>query len=355
MDILNTLILFIGSYTLAPDNFGIYVYSFNQNTGESQIINSYKIENPSYLSLSPCKKTLFALQEVPNSSIATSYSVIGDSALKENNTQQTKGGDACFIANNGKIAINANYSGGSLSVFPISESGGLLPASQVIQFTGNATEKDGYNGLRPDRQQAPHLHSVYFSHCNNYIFAADLGNDCIYRFNIVNDTICISSKYIINTPFGSGPRHIAFSKDGGSLYLINEISGTILLFSDIYKTPKLEQEIAVVPKSIGSLEGTYGCADIHLSPCGNYLYASQRVKNDGVAIFKVGKNNVLERIGFQPTGGHPRNFTITPNGKFLLVASRDNNNIEVYNINNTGLLERANTINGIHKPVCIIF
>lgn len=355
MDLLNTLILIIGSYTLAPDSDGIYVYSFNQENGEAQRLSTNKIENPSYLTFSPDKKTLFALQEVPKNSIATSYTINRASGrLTENITQQTKGGDACFIANNGEIVITANYSGGSLTVFPITPNGELLPATQTIQFSGGAANKESYKGARPDRQQLPHLHSVYFAPQQNFIFAADLGNDCIYRFNLKGNKIDTQSKYIIQTPSGSGPRHIAFSDNGDSFYIINEISGTILLYSDIYSTPQLQQEAPVVPQEDNNL-GTYGCADIHISPCSNYLYASQRVKNEGIAIFKIDKiTSKLERVGFQPTGGHPRNFAITPNGNFLLVASRDNNNIEVYNIDKeTGLLTLCNIITNINKPVCI--
>ena len=77
--------------------------------------------------------------------------------------------------------------------------------------------------------------------------------------------------------------------------------------------------------------GAKGSADIHLSPDGKFLYASNRLQADGVAIFKVSPSDgTLTKVGYQLTGIHPRNFTITPNGKYLLVACRDTNEIQVF-------------------------
>lgn len=101
--------------------------------------------------------------------------------------------------------------------------------------------------------------------------------------------------------------------------------------------------------------GAKGSADIHLSPDGKFLYASNRLKADGVAIFKVSPaDGTLTKVGYQLTGIHPRNFTITPNGKYLLVACRDTNEIQVFVRDaETGLLQDTGKTIHTDKPVCL--
>ena len=101
--------------------------------------------------------------------------------------------------------------------------------------------------------------------------------------------------------------------------------------------------------------GGRGGADLHLSPDGRYLYASNRLKADGISVFKVNpQTGKLRKVGYQLTDSHPRNFAITPNGRYLLCACRDGNSIQIFERDaNTGLLKlQPNTIR-LKKPVCI--
>ena len=87
-----------------------------------------------------------------------------------------------------------------------------------------------------------------------------------------------------------------------------------------------------------------------------FVYASTRLKGDGITIFRVNGDGTLTRVGKQSTGKHPRNFAITPNGKFLLVACRDANKIQVFSRDkNTGLLKNTNQDIHLSHPVCIRF
>ena len=106
-----------------------------------------------------------------------------------------------------------------------------------------------------------------------------------------------------------------------------------------------------------SLTKTLGSADIHISPDGKFVYASHRLKDEGVSIHAVdAKTGLLTNVGFQPTAAHPRNFAITPNGKYLLVACRDSNVIEVFRRDiTTGKLTNTHNNIKLGKPVCIQF
>ena len=149
---------------------------------------------------------------------------------------------------------------------------------------------------------------------------------------------------------GSGPRHLVFSPNGKYAYLMSELSGKVTVYS--YSDGKL--------KELQSIAADYanarGGADIHVSPDGSFVYASTRLKGDGITIFRVNNNGTLTRVGAQRTGKHPRNFAITPNGKFLLVACRDDNSIQVYSRDkSTGMLKNTNQDVILSHPACIKF
>ena len=103
--------------------------------------------------------------------------------------------------------------------------------------------------------------------------------------------------------------------------------------------------------------GAKGSADIHITPDGKFLYASNRLKADGIAIFAVDSDKgTLTKIGYELTGIHPRNFVITPNGRYLLVACRDSNLIQIFEIDKeTGLLTDTGEKIETSRPVCLKF
>jgi 6-phosphogluconolactonase (cycloisomerase 2 family) len=244
----------------------------------------------------------------------------------------------------------ANYGGGSISSFQVNSDGSLTRATSVISFKGS--------GADSVRQAGPHLHSVRYSPDGLFLFASDLGTDKLYRFT-VNDSpfegqpaILESSLKEFITPAGTGPRHFDFHPDGGRyLYLLGELSGEVIVYD--YHFGELVQKQVIPADSVGAR----GSADIHVSPDGRFLYASNRLQADGIAIFSINPDDgTLTKVGYQLTARHPRNFIITPNGRYLLAAGRDDNKIQVFAIDGeTGLLTDTNEDIEISKPVCLKF
>jgi 6-phosphogluconolactonase (cycloisomerase 2 family) len=262
------------------------------------------------------------------------------------NTQLTQGGAPCYIniTPDGKSVITANYMGANISLIRLDSSGRLTENVKTIVFTGEGEIKN--------RQDQPHLHCVEFTPDGKHLLANDLGTDKIHAFPLNSDgKLDEKAGFDINLEPASGPRHICFSKDGRFAYLINEISGKVTTLSYDGKglTPIQYIEADTV--------NAQGSADIHLSPDGKFLYASNRLKADGIAIFSVNQETgLLTKAGYQLTGIHPRNFVITPDGRYLLVACRDSNWVQIFERDEkTGLLIDTGKRIETSKPVCLKF
>lgn len=346
----SNLSMVIGTYT-DSGSYGLYSCSFNEETGNFSVLDSCKIINPSYLTFSENGEFIYSVSELPNDS-ASVYSLkfTPESGKMEIlNSQPTQGFDPCYVSTNGKVVVTANY-GGSMSVFPIEKDGTLGALSQLFEGT--------IGGPDTMRQTTPHVHCAEFSVDGNHLYVSDFSADRLMVYKVEEENSKIiplitdnSHNLAIELDPDYGPRHIVFDKTGKFGYVIGELSGLVTVLEKDSNTFKTKQVIDADPFI------ARGSADIHISPKGRYLYASNRLQNDGIAIFKIDSGTgMLSKAGYQLTGIHPRNFAITPNGKFLLCACRDSNEIQIYSINEeTGLLTSTGTNIPLSKPVCIKF
>ncbi|MDR0865212.1 MAG: lactonase family protein [Candidatus Symbiothrix sp.] len=340
------LYLIVGSYSDGTTP-GISVYNFESRTGDFEYVSDVKgVVNPSYLVVSPDEQFIYSVNETGNGAVSSFTFDKTTGTLSLINYQFTEGADPCYININKEATfiVTANYSGGNISVFPLSRKGCIEPLSQKIDFS-----KEG--DLVPS-----HIHTVVFSPDGKYLYATDLGKDKIYTFIVagkddearlyetVNSTVELKS--------GSGPRHLAFSPDEKFIYSINELAGTVAAFE---YNEGIRSNIQYIASDTTPGVGEKGSADIHLTPDGRFLYASNRLKADGIAIFSVHpETGILTKTGYQETGIHPRNFLISPNGKFLLCANRDSHTVQIFTINpETGLLQFTGKEIVVDKPVCL--
>lgn len=348
----NELYLLVGTYTLGEDSDGLFLYKLNIDTKSADSLLAVKADNPSYFTLSRNEDFIYAVGESGDKSTISAFSFDkSNNSISHINTVSAEGADPCYIEidDSGHNLFTANYSSGSISVFSVGEQGRLSSANFVVNFEGSGPDKT--------RQSSSHLHSVRLSPDGVYLFATDLGADKIYRFPYLNSVfegqpaILQTDIREFNVPVESGPRHFDFHPSGKYMYLLGEISGQIVVF-DYNEGDLIEKQII-----LSDTLGARGAGDIHVSPNGRFLYSSNRLKGDGIAVFSIDENTgELTKIGYQDTGKHPRNFVISPDGSLLLVACRDENKIQVYNIDgNTGLLTDTGNDILVNRPVCLKF
>lgn len=337
-----TVMMVVGTYTDGGSR-GVYSYRFNQETGEAEVLDSLEMTNPSYLTISPIEQLIYVVSETNDDKASLNIVKINkNGCMRLLDTDPTNGADPCYVATNGEVVLTANYSGGSMSVFQLNKGG--KQAELTEKFLG-AT-----GGSDRSRQNAPHVHCACFTPDGKYALATDFSADRILSFRIKGKKV-IDNGVAANVTADSGPRHLTFSNDGRFAYLMSELSGRVTVFS--YEQGKLEKLQEIVSDHVGARGG----ADIHLSPDGRFLYSSNRLKDDGIAIFAVNsETGLLNRVGYQLTGAHPRMFNITPNGRFLLCCCRDSNKIQVFSRDqNTGLLTDTHQDIPLSKPVCVQF
>ena len=296
--------LFVGNYA-----DGIYAYDFDvekgevvPGEGEYGSVAAAPLPNPSFMTI--FGNHLWAVSEMPDASAAVYAWRFDGNGFTFLNSQPTglpeHGEDPCYVATDGmgNLAV-ANYSGGSLAIYKVLEDGRIAPMDTLVL--------SGIGG--------PDLTDLTPLGARNYRTAVQLPPDF-------------------------GPRHIITAD--GRAFVIGELSGDIAVLNPI-GGGRFEIKQIVKADQVDAR----GAADLHFSADGEYLYASLRLKNDGIAIFKADADNTLSFIGYQTTGPHPRNFTVLKD--WVLVACRDSDQIEIYaRDEKTGLL--SDTGRRIHTP-----
>lgn len=342
--------LLVGTYTNDCKSDGIYIYDFNTETGIAKLKNaSSKVSNPSYLTVSADNKKIYSVNENGKSSTISAFNFNPNSgAVSLMNKQDSQGADPCYLIDDEKHVIVANYSGGNISVFGKNTDGSLTKAQQIIRHEGKS--------INLKRQESPHVHMVQFSPDKQFVLANDLGTDRIYLYRYFPDSEkdVLQFKDTIAIKSGSGPRHLTFSPNGKFVYLLQELDGTLTVFA--YQNGKLRriQETTVIAKDF---TGETSAADIHITPDGKFLYATNRGQANTISVFSIDAAGKLTHKKTMPSGGKgPRNFTLDPTGNFVLVAHQYSNDIVVFKRDTlTGLLEDTGKNIALCAPVCLVF
>ena len=345
--------LIVGTYTGGKSE-GVYVFSFDSRNGDAREVSHVKTSNPSFVAISPDKQFVYAVHED-----AASNGKGGEiSAYRFNKStgklvyinQAPTGGDhPCFVEvdRTGKWVFAGNYTSGSLSVLPVKPGGGVGEPIQTIQHEGS--------GPNRERQEKPHVHCTLMSADNRFLFVPDLGIDrvMIYEFDSRTGKLKAARQPFVQSPGGAGPRHITFHPSNRYAYLVEELTGTVEVYQYQSGNLKQVQRISTMPAGDTSFPGS---ADIHVSPDGKFLYASNRSTVNTLAIFRISPvTGLLQLIGHQSTLGQtPRNFNFDPSGKFLLVANQNSDQVVIFRRDSkTGLLTDTGRRIDVGKPVCL--
>jgi 6-phosphogluconolactonase len=351
-------LVYVGTYT-GEKSKGIYSSRLDMKTGElSPPKLAAETPNPTFLAVHPNNKVLYAANETSKfngkpSGAVTAFSIDPASGTLTLLNQQLSGGAGpCHVAldHSGKVALVANYGGGSIASYPITSDGSLGEVATFIQHQGTS--------VNPQRQEGPHAHCINVDPNNKFVLATDLGLDkvLVYKLDLATARLVPNDPPFGSLPKGAGPRHFAFSRDGHYCYVINELNCTLSAFSYNPRTGTLK-ELQTVSTLPGERERKDSTAEIEVHPSGKFLYGSNRGHNTIVVFGINSRTGKLTLVEHQSTQGKtPRNFGIDPTGKYLLAANQDSDNVLVFNIDqSSGKLNPTGHQVQVGGPVCIKF
>ena len=351
------LVFYVGTAT-SEDAGGIFQSQIDLETGVvAKPMLAVAASRTTFIWLHPTENVLYSVAEVLSETgekmpaIAAWKINAGDGKLTKINHQSAEGAGPCFVTvrSDGKYAAVANYGSGSIAIYPLKPDGSIEPASGKVQHEGS--------GPLTSRQAGPHAHSVRFDPSGQRLLAADLGTDDVFIFDIQPDGSLKPAEVpsLINPP-GSGPRHFVFSPDNRFVLSLGELSGTISTFAYDAVSATPTSTISTVAADLPD-DANRWCAEILFHPSLPVVYCSNRGPQE-IAVFDFeAKSGDLTRRGAVACGGKtPRNFRLTPDGRFLLVANQDSDNIAVFKVDSkTGDLTLTDQQISVPKPMCIKF
>lgn len=331
--------LLVGSYTQGQSQ-GIYRLQFDSRSGQLDTtpLQVFKSANPSWLTLSGDQRQLFVVNENgPGQAdvVGRVSSVAIDPKTRQLsliNQVQSLGNEPTHssLSVDGQYLFVSNYSvvadpGGSLAVLPVSREGRLSPPVQLSSHPASR--------VNPERQQSAHVHSTVSSPDGRFVFANDLGADqvFVYRYDPKANPehpLTAATPASVQLPPGSGPRHLLFAADGKHAYLSMEMSAQVAVFD--YQDGTLTQRQRV-DLAAGQPAAKKAAAALHASADGKFLYVSNRGTANELLVFAIDPNTgelkELQRRSVE--GDHPREFSLDPSGRFVLVANQKSNQIVV--------------------------
>lgn len=343
---------------------GIYLTDFDAATGKlTEPKRAAEYKGPGWIEFHPSKPILYTIGS-PNTPFEDKSGAVAAFKIGEGNSlefisETSSGGQGpCHIVTDGRVLAVANYGNGNFATIKLDENGALGKPVSVITKKGE--------GPHP-RQKGPHSHGVYIPKAaatatgdgwvSHYLLEPDLGLDrvFIYDVNINTGEAKPSSPEAFGTKPGAGPRHLAISPDGKSVYVINELDNTIQVSSS--DGEGAYEVIQTVPTLPADFEGKSTTSEIEVHPNGKFVYGSNR-GHDSIAVYsRDTETGKLTLVQHAPCGGKtPRHFKIDPSGKWMLIGHQDSNTISVLPLDvATGKLGEPGSTVSAPKPICLLF
>ena len=344
--------LLIGTYSGKGNTNGIHVYRFNSQSGAFKMTRPVtELANASYLAISKDRRNVYAVSESRGEGSVNAFSFDPISGtLKFMNSVPAVGPCYVSVDDHKKVVFAGNYGGGSVQAAHLNPDGSLVADKvQTIQHSGSSVVKG--------RQEKPHVHAAVLSKDDRFLLVPDLGTDKVNLYEVdpsQSEALTIAKMPFLAVKPGGGPRHLIFHPNGKYAYLVLEIEGAVMALDYHHGKLTAKQTISMMDDSF---KGKVSGADIHVSPDGKFLYASNRGDANEIAIYSIDKTGALTFIKRQSVLGEtPRNFAIDPTGNFLLAANMNTNEVIIFKRDQkTGLLAPTGKKIEAEKPVCLKF
>jgi len=292
-------------------NGQISIFTLDAKLGKLTLVKSVAAGNyPSFLAFDPKLANLYAVNEA-DAKVASFRVNPKTGDLTFLNRVESGGGAPAHVIvdHSGKYVMVANYNGGTTRVFAIAADGSLGPRTD-------------------DKSPGTNSHMILPDPGNEFAFVINKGSDTVtqYRFDASKGTLSPNAPPAVMTAAGAGPRHLAFHPNGKYAYLIAELNDTL----SAYRYDRTLGQLAFIESKSTLPTGADGsantCAEVVVAPSGKFVYGSNR-GHDSIARFSIDTaTGKITFIDTTPSGGNvPRSFTLSDDGKLMLVANESGN------------------------------
>jgi 6-phosphogluconolactonase len=344
--------VYLGTYTEGSSK-GIYVARLNADTGALSAPKlAVATPDPSYLALAPDGKHLYSANEIAgNSGLVSAFAIQPASGQLELLNQKDSGGSSpCHVSVDatGQTLLVANYGTGTFKSLPILSDGRLGDGGTLMQDEGRS--------VNPDRQTGPHAHYLGADPSDRFVLGCDLGTDkiMVYHLDEINARLVPNHPAFSSVTPGSGPRHLVFSRDDKSVYVVDEMACTVTWFDWDNRRGQLTQRqtVSALPED-QAVRPEFTAAEIMLHPNGRFLYVSVRGL-DTISVFTIsastGKLALVQSVS---SGGKaPRGLGVDPTGRWLLAGNQKTDNVVEFPIDpDSGRLQAPKLQLQVGSPV----
>ncbi|WP_178306439.1 lactonase family protein [Vibrio algicola] len=340
-----TLSLILGCYT-PTSPYGLHRLDLNSVTGELQAnLLEIPIKDPSYFDV--YQSQIYAISEVS----ADHHPQIHQYSLCKVQCNKTgqfdiSGDSPCFIAMNAqhKLATTAQYGSGHVDVFQLDDSLDLKQHLQSIDSTSKASA-----------QQVSHAHQAIILNHTKTLVSVDLGLDRLsfYPYDQHHECFSIQNRQELDLASGSGPRHVEFTQDEQFGLLLCEVSEQLIVIHDQQQQWQIINAQAAFPNTDNGQAG----GAIKLSPDERFFYLSGRRQNIiSCFAFDNQTGTVNHQYSVDCGGDFPRDFAISENGEWLVVANQNDHSVVSFKRNVfDGRIQHTGHSLFIDMPVCVKF
>jgi 6-phosphogluconolactonase len=336
--------VFVGCYTAETGGAGtgISLLTRDPATGDLAPVGvAARTPAPSFLAQHPTQPVLYAVNELAEGTV-TAFAVAADGALAEVAVHPTGGADPCHLAvtADGRHLLAANYTSGSVAVFPLDPAGVPGPRSDLFGLDGN--------GPVADRQQGPHAHMVVPDPNGPGVLVADLGSDRIWHLRLDPHTgrLTVLPPLLVAEP-GTGPRHLLRTGDG-ALLLVGELTGDLGWYRPAPPDGALHRE-GDLPASAVQTENFP--SEITAGRDCRFVYVANRGP-DTVSVFAWDGAEATPVVEVATGGVWPRHIALL--GDHLYVANERSHTVTVFRVDpDTGVPTAQGVPVETPSPACL--
>ena len=338
-----------------PASEGIYHATIDSESGrlDSPTLATDHIRAAGFLAAHPTKPVVYAVGTVNDEPAVAAFRIAGPGELSPINHVAIGDGTAAHVNVHpgGGMLATAQYGGGSVATFRLNDDGSIAERTGLLEF-------DEASGVNRQRQMNPHPHCVEFSTDGNFAFVADLGADSIRLFQTDRAAATLEAIETAPMPKGSGPRHLKYLAGRNTLAILGELDLTLNLAIFDQGCPNAVCQTRTFPLQPegNEVEEVFASAsEIRVHPNGRFIYAATRGV-DAISVFRITGRQAAEFVEMENARAvTPRNFNLTPDGRWLLSAGQDSHTLAVFDVNAvTGKLTYHRQIVRVPNPICVL-